>query len=687
MKKLFLALAALLSFSIAVAQPANDQCSGATALTSGTSVAGTMAGATVTNDPFPSCPAISEVQPVWYSYTTGASPGTLTVTVTHGTSRWTCLTAYRGPCGSTMTEIACVDASTNTFNPQVVVDLCASTTYYFMVWNDAGTSGTFSILANFTAVAAPANDNCASATNITLNAGSTTGTYSGSATGTTVGACPDGNNSTCFDVDHNVWYTFTAPAAGSYYVQVAGGTIIFPEISILTGSCGSFTEQGCAGALNSTVTGTEHPYGFMSATSTVPYAYGGVCSASAGQVIYVMIDNYQVANAGALGGTGTFTVTVWTLANDDIGLATVLPSCGTTFASSTIGATNCSNCLGDNYYNDLDCSTSACSGSSVASGGGGNGITGCNGAAGSYANANCTNGGDVGYSVENDSWYQFCVTATSTVTVTFAPVTSSCLPSGTSGLQIALFTGTGSPPTLTKVGGGYCGQDITGSSTFTYTMAASVCSYIEVDGFAGTNCDYNLTVSMTPGCNLPVELLSFKGDNLGANQVKLDWTLASEKDIYYYTIERSADGIDFSEILRVNSRGSSNVKTAYEAYDRNALKGSNFYRLVGYDKYLQREVLSQTLVTNKSTLPSFSVFPNPSSGKLNINLANFSSETVNVQVFDMYGKTVYSAAIDLDNGGALQQLDLSTFSAGVYFVKASDGENMYKQSIIITQSN
>jgi hypothetical protein len=88
--------------------------------------------------------------------------------------------------------------------------------------------------------AQPANNACASAIN--LGTVSTTTTT----TGTDVAATADQTSPSCHTYAKNVWYKFTVPAAGgSYSVGVNCGTMVWPTVTVFSGSCGSFTEVAC----------------------------------------------------------------------------------------------------------------------------------------------------------------------------------------------------------------------------------------------------------------------------------------------------------------------------------------------------------------------------------------------------------------------------------------------------------
>lgn len=552
-----------------------------------------------------------------------------------------------------------------------------------------------------------ANDLCANAQIVTFYGGINLGDYQAAVQGDNTCATADGT-SACFVANKSVWYKFQAPVAGSYFVGVLGKTMEFPEIAVYTGSCGAFTEASCAGG--NLYTGIPSPYDAI--WSYYPYGYSpysvfagdiytpsnywsqaGICSVAQNQWVYIMVDNYpgtlkyngadNPCNGGGgcgsigTGSAGTFTLYIGTLENDNIPNGVVVNSCGSVFNSSTIGATNCGNGIGDGVYNNLDNSnTTYCNGSGTASCGNGSGAAG-NACAADGTN---TNGGDVGYSVEDDSWYQFCVAATSTVSINFQPVASSCLPLS-AGLQMSIFTGT--PANLTKVDGGYCGMDVTGSYLNTFGVTSGQCIYVEVDGFGGTNCNYQLVITLTPNCVLPVEILSLSGVLQPDLSVKLNWVIATEINADYYLVERSTDKMEtFEPIGKVPAHGNSNTQLNYTLIDPTPGRGVNYYRLNVFDKNGVESFLGYATIANNASLPFINLYPNPAQSSITLSLNNFSMSVVSYELYNAQGALVKSATVNLVDGRMDTKIDVSSLNDGMYFVKIDTGEEVLKKTFI-----
>ena len=678
----------------------NDACASAASLLTGATIGeNNCATYTSATDQTVTCQSNSAKYgyTVWYKYNPGATGGNVTISLASGTIKFASLALYSGTCGA-FTELDCMDQFTVTAASPSVSAACllANTDYYLMVWCDgavaAGYGGTYTLTT--TASASPGgNDCCANATAIAMNVTATIGSYTGTVVGDNSTATADGS-SYCYTINKNLWYTFVAPVTASYYCGIVAGTIVDPEISVSTGSCGALTEASCAGENAGVIYDAYHSSTVAQGSYTLAYApfsiysagytYGAVCSVIAGTTVHVMVDNYSAGSAG------TYTLTIANLKNDDIAQPLLINDCGSVFNGTTIGATNCGSGIGDGYFNNLDNNTAtACDGSA--------GVTSCGNAGGpgnhAYNNIGCAapqcdanlNGGDIGFTPENDSWYEFCVVSNCTVTITFNVTGASCLvpTGGTTALQLAAFTGASN--NLTKIFGGYFLQSITSTATFSFAAAANTCYFFEVDGYSGTNCNYTLQADIIPTCVLPVKLLYFTGTN-EQGKIKLDWTSAEESNSGKYIIERSDNGVDYVPIITKKAKGNTTEQTNYTAYDESPLINKiNYYRLSEYDLNGKGGLLSQTFVSNTAGFPKFSVYPNPSNGTLNIKLHNFGVSSVFVEIVDLLGNSVWSSNIDLTEGNGLHQLDLSMLENGVYFVRTSDGETFYKQQLMISK--
>tara|TARA_R110001592_G_scaffold62235_10_gene190309 strand:+ start:2472 stop:8108 length:5637 start_codon:yes stop_codon:yes gene_type:complete len=123
------------------------------------------------------------------------------------------------------------------------------------------------------------------------------------------------------------------------------------------------------------------------------------------------------------------------------------------------------------------------------------------------------------------------------------------------------------------------------------------------------------TLGSTEKYALPITLISFDAKNINNKSVQLKWTTASEVGNAYYTVERSANGKDFTAIGVLNGAGNSDEILNYTYSDSEPLTGTSYYRLkqTDFNGEFDYSEVKRVLLT-KAQLEinnEFSVFPNP----------------------------------------------------------------------------
>lgn len=164
---------------------------------------------------------------------------------------------------------------------------------------------------------------------------------------------------------------------------------------------------------------------------------------------------------------------------------------------------------------------------------------------------------------------------------------------------------------------------------------------------------------------LPIELISFSGECKEFYNV-LTWVTGSEKNNDFFTIERTADGIEFEEVGRVSGKGNSNIKSTYEFTDYIPLNGVAYYRLKQTDYNGETETF--TPISIKCEIGNrVHVFPNPNEGSFTVQISSDAECDAMLYVTDLSGKEIDSRSITI-NGMTnvfIKEIDLQS---GTYFV-------------------
>lgn len=234
--------------------------------------------------------------------------------------------------------------------------------------------------------------------------------------------------------------------------------------------------------------------------------------------------------------------------NDYIEDALLMDDCTQVFSANNTGYTDAYNATtagcGSGYENDLD----------------------------------CDGDDDVTWSIENDIWFHFCPGNNGDWTIDIDQV--SC--NTTKGYQ--LFIGQGDPTSLTTLltDCGSCKPSgaITGTyqTTLTITDYTAGCVYIGIDGYGGTICDFQITLSNPAACTfLANSILNITGEtNNGCNVIS--WSGEDESESEGYLVYRSNDMVSWDLLDRIDPRYGEGLYKYKDCIDQ-----SYYYKVASID--------------------------------------------------------------------------------------------------------
>lgn len=111
---------------------------------------------------------------------------------------------------------------------------------------------------------------------------------------------------------------------------------------------------------------------------------------------------------------------------------------------------------------------------------------------------------------------------------------------------------------------------------------------------------------LTSATILPIELISFNGEyNPSLKSVNLKWTVASQINNDYFTLEHSIDGFNWTEFDNILGSGTTSNAISYKSTHNNPINGINYYRLtqVDYDGNSESfNVISVNVNSNKNEI-------------------------------------------------------------------------------------
>lgn len=226
------------------------------------------------------------------------------------------------------------------------------------------------------------------------------------------------------------------------------------------------------------------------------------------------------------------------------------------------------------------------------------------------------------------------------------------------------------------------GKAVTGistTSTSDFTVASALSGQrIYITGstdYSGTSTmDFFLAAFVNDFTTLPIVLSDFVAQKL-TTAVNLKWQTSSEENVKRFVIERSNDGKTYKAIGQVAAVGNSSIKQLYNFVDNSPfMPATNFYRLLmqdadGATKYSK---ILTVKYSNELSL-NMQLSPNPTSGNLQVQLPDGLKGIINLQVFDLNGRTVKTQNLASDGNALSTSIDVTGLPNGLYILKAQSG--------------
>ena len=194
----------------------------------------------------------------------------------------------------------------------------------------------------------------------------------------------------------------------------------------------------------------------------------------------------------------------------------------------------------------------------------------------------------------------------------------------------------------------------------------------------------------TLGCGdvlVPVELTSFTHSFIN-NEVRLNWTTATEKNNKGFSVQRSSKGGGWEEISFINGNGTTTQKHTYSYTDRKLSNGLYSYRLKQRD-YDGTEAYSDIITVNVSLkLDGFTIsqnYPNPFNPATIISYQVPIQSNVQIEVLNVVGEKVAALVNEVKEPGYYEVTwDATSMTSGIYFyvIRANDFSSIKKMLLM-----
>jgi hypothetical protein len=185
------------------------------------------------------------------------------------------------------------------------------------------------------------------------------------------------------------------------------------------------------------------------------------------------------------------------------------------------------------------------------------------------------------------------------------------------------------------------------------------------------------------GTALPVEFTYFDAKSL-SDKIELTWGTATETNNDFFEVQRSADGMNWEALEKVNGAGTTLDEQNYLTYDYNPIVGESYYRLrqVDFDGTQDYSVIRKVSASENegSSLVINSIYPNPFISSLNADISGLSLNEYRIELLNTSGVIIKEKT--LLGGESAQLNNLYDVKAGVYFLRVVQGEQMSSKQVI-----
>jgi hypothetical protein len=199
-------------------------------------------------------------------------------------------------------------------------------------------------------------------------------------------------------------------------------------------------------------------------------------------------------------------------------------------------------------------------------------------------------------------------------------------------------------------------QNVTPWGSLSSSDSSAILVYLKAPNLLNAN-DSQFSFTAAP-LSVAIE---FSGARVGeANQ--LNWRVAEQNGIAYYSLEKSKDGKEFTNLF--NQVAVEQNQKVYTLIDNAPYQGENYYRLK--TTYLNDEEMYSNVVNifnNGKT--GFVLMPNPTSDVLKIQMQQTNQQNAEVIICDLSGKQLWNGNITTANN----TISVAQLPNGIYLLK------------------
>ncbi len=224
------------------------------------------------------------------------------------------------------------------------------------------------------------------------------------------------------------------------------------------------------------------------------------------------------------------------------------------------------------------------------------------------------------------------------------------------------------------------------------SLKASTEYEFQVQSICSSNSSSSFSVSFTFKTNASsAKTATYASALRTAQNITLKWNTEKENQALSYLIQKSEDGVHYSDLETIVISADNQEITDFEVHD-NLVSSFHQQDTIWY-KILEMDVEGNTNLVHATLVPPISefaedlkVYPNPNSGeKINLNIQLSEKQELLVVLVDIYGNTVYSKVILTDDNGTVATAinPSQELKAGIYHVIGYSSDKVLSKKLVI----
>jgi hypothetical protein len=164
--------------------------------------------------------------------------------------------------------------------------------------------------------------------------------------------------------------------------------------------------------------------------------------------------------------------------------------------------------------------------------------------------------------------------------------------------------------------------------------------------------------------------------------IAVQWKVVGELDVNHYEVERSGDGIHFSQAGLQTATGNTNSTVFYQWTDMNPVSGNaqhpadNFYRIRSVSNSGEIKYSDIVKVTIADGTSSITIYPNPVTAKVvNVVFKNMDKGLYRLQLINNLGQVVLVQQVNHTGSNTILPVKLNGVAAGTYLLEIIKPDN------------